>query len=218
MKFLHKQFKVTVKVYSLNVKRVKWLLFKRVESVKTTLIEWKSPSKRVKIIPKRVKIAPKRVKITPKEWILLLRGSSLRDNSFVSSCPYELPQEVKFTLLEWFSLSLEQFSLALDWFSLFLRVIFTRLECFLCFPLFRRVTISLCLHKEMPKTKTKTNKQTNKQTKTKKHRLFRLDCLQALKHSIKYSHILSYDSRRFSKNRQEEENTLTFRLKCIVIA
>ena len=25
--------------YSLNVKRVKWLLFKRVESVKTTLIE-----------------------------------------------------------------------------------------------------------------------------------------------------------------------------------
>ena len=54
------------------VKRVKWLLFKRVESVKTTLIEWKSPSKGVKIIPKRVKIAPKRVKITPKEWISLL--------------------------------------------------------------------------------------------------------------------------------------------------
>ena len=32
---------------------------------------------------------------------------------------YELPQEVKFTLLEWFSLSLERFSLALEWFSLF---------------------------------------------------------------------------------------------------
>ena len=73
--------------YSLNVKRMKWLLFKRVESVKTTLIEWKSPSKRMKIIPKRVKIAPKRVKITPKEWISLLGGSSLSDSSFVSSCP-----------------------------------------------------------------------------------------------------------------------------------
>ena len=51
---------------------MKWLLFKRVESVKTTLIEWKSPSKRVKITPKGVKIAPKRVQITPKEWITLL--------------------------------------------------------------------------------------------------------------------------------------------------
>ena len=62
-------------LYSLNVKRVKWLLFKRVKTVKTTLIEWKSPSKRVKIIPKRVKIAPKRVKITPKEWIARFWGA-----------------------------------------------------------------------------------------------------------------------------------------------
>ena len=59
---------------------------------------------------------------------------------------YELPREVKFTLLEWFSLSLERFSLALEWFSLFLRVIFTRLEWFLRFPLFWRVIISLFLH------------------------------------------------------------------------
>ena len=73
--------------FSLNVKRVKWLLFKRVKSVKHTLIEWKSPSKRVKIIPKRVKIVPKRVKITPKEWISLFGGGLLRDSSFVSSCP-----------------------------------------------------------------------------------------------------------------------------------
>ena len=52
----------------LNVKRVKWLLFKRVKCVRTTLTEWKSLSKRVKIIPKRVKITPKRVRITPKTF------------------------------------------------------------------------------------------------------------------------------------------------------
>ena len=58
----------------------------------------------------------------------------------------ELPQKVKFTLLEWFSLSSEWFSLALEWFSLVLRVIFTRLEWSLRFSLFWRVTISLFLH------------------------------------------------------------------------
>ena len=61
--------------YSLNVKRVKWLLFKRVKSVRTFLTEWKSLSKRVKIIPKRVKITPKRVRITPKEWLSLFGGA-----------------------------------------------------------------------------------------------------------------------------------------------
>ena len=55
----------------------------------------------------------------------------------------ELPQKVKFTLLEWFSLFLEWFSLTLEWFSLVLRAIFTRLEWFLHFSLFWRVTISL---------------------------------------------------------------------------
>ena len=63
------------KAYSLNVKRVKWLLFKRVKSVRTTLTEWKSLSKWVKIIPKRVKITPKRVRITPKEWLSLFGGA-----------------------------------------------------------------------------------------------------------------------------------------------
>ena len=57
--------------YSLNVKRVKWLLFNRVKSVRNSLTEWKSLSKRVKIIPKWMKITPKRVKITPIEWISL---------------------------------------------------------------------------------------------------------------------------------------------------
>ena len=57
--------------YSLNVKRLKCLLFNRVKSVWNTLTEWKSLSKWVKIIPKRVKITPKRVKITPIEWISL---------------------------------------------------------------------------------------------------------------------------------------------------
>ena len=50
---------------------MKWLLFKRVKSVKTTLTEWKLLLKRVKIIPKWVKITPKRMKITPIEWISL---------------------------------------------------------------------------------------------------------------------------------------------------
>ena len=40
---------------------------KRVKSIRNTLTEWKSLSKRVKIIPKWVKITPKRVKITSKE-------------------------------------------------------------------------------------------------------------------------------------------------------
>ena len=64
-----------------NVKRVKWLLFNRVKSVRNTLTEWKWLSKRVKIIPKWVTITPKRVKITPIEWISLLgeahRGTAL---------------------------------------------------------------------------------------------------------------------------------------------
>ena len=68
-------FFITIHWYSLNVKRVKWLLFKRVKSVRTTLTEWKSLSKRVKIIPKRVKITPKRVRITPKEWLSLFGGA-----------------------------------------------------------------------------------------------------------------------------------------------
>ena len=75
-------------VYSLNVKRVKWLLFKRVKSVRTTLTEWKSLSKRVKIIPKRVKITPKRVRITPKEWLSLFgeltEGQLEKKNLFIS--------------------------------------------------------------------------------------------------------------------------------------
>ena len=62
-------------------KRVEWLLFKRVKSVKTTLTKWKLLIKRVKIIPKWVKITPKRVKITPIEWISLFgeahRGTAL---------------------------------------------------------------------------------------------------------------------------------------------
>ena len=58
-------------MYSLNVKRVKLLLFKRVKSIRNTLTEWKSLSKRVKIILKWVKITPKRVKITPIELISL---------------------------------------------------------------------------------------------------------------------------------------------------
>ena len=58
----------------------------------------------------------------------------------------ELPQKVKVTLWEWFSLSSEWFSLALEWFSLVLRVIFNWLEWCLRFSLFWRVTISLFLH------------------------------------------------------------------------
>ena len=49
----------------------------------------------------------------------------------------ELPQKVKFTLLEWFSLFLEWFSLTLEWFSLVLRAIFTRLEWFYTFHSFK---------------------------------------------------------------------------------
>ena len=45
------------------------------KSVRTTLTEWKSLSKWVKIIPKRVKITPKRVRITSKEWLSLLGGA-----------------------------------------------------------------------------------------------------------------------------------------------
>ena len=67
--------------YSLNVKRAKCLLFNRVKSVRNTLTEWKSLSKRVKIILKWVKITPKRVKTTPIEWISLFgeahRGTAL---------------------------------------------------------------------------------------------------------------------------------------------
>ena len=140
---------ITSHGYSLNVKRVKWLLFKRVESVKTTLIEWKSPSKRVKIIPKRVKITPKESENHSKRVNFTSWGKLAEVQLFCFELSlYELPQEVKFTLLEWFSLSLERFSLALEWFSLFLRVIFTRLEWFLRFPIFWRVTISLFLHEE----------------------------------------------------------------------
>ena len=68
----------TQSLYSLNmlnVKRVKWLLFNRVKSVRNTLKKWKSLSKRVKIIPKWVKITPKRVKITPIEWISHFGGA-----------------------------------------------------------------------------------------------------------------------------------------------
>ena len=64
--------------YSLNVKRVKWLLFNRLKSVRNTLTEWKSILKRVKIIPKWVNIPPKRVKITPIEWISLYKGGAHR--------------------------------------------------------------------------------------------------------------------------------------------
>ena len=121
---------------SLNVKRVKWLLFNRVKSVRNTLTEWKSLSKRVKIIPKWVKITPK------KEWKSLQYSEfhflgKLTEGQFfcfeLSLCA--LPQKVKFTL-EWFSLFLEWFSLTLEWFSLVLRAIFTRLERFLHFSLF----------------------------------------------------------------------------------
>ena len=35
---------------------------------------------------------------------------------------------------------------------------------------------------------------------------------------IKIIHTYTYIIERFSKNRQEEENTITFRLKCIVVA
>ena len=129
-----------IKTYSLNVKRVKWLLFKRVKSVRTTLIEWKSLSKWVKIIPKRVRI-------TPKEWLSLFGGAHTEGQLFCFELSLsELPKKVKVTLLEWFSLSSEWFSLALEWFSLILRVIFTRLEWSLRFSLFWRVTISLFLH------------------------------------------------------------------------
>ena len=126
--------------HSLNVKRVKWLLFKRVKSVRTTLTEWKSLSKRVKIIPKRVKITHQKSDFH--FWWELTEGQLF---CFELSL-YELPQEVKVTLLEWFSLSSEWFLLALEWFSLVLRVIFTRLEWSLRFSLFWRVTISLFLH------------------------------------------------------------------------
>ena len=70
------RFPIKKWIYSLNVKRVKWLLFKRVKSVRTTLSEWKSLSKRVKIIPKRVKSSPKRVRITQKEWLSLFVGAN----------------------------------------------------------------------------------------------------------------------------------------------
>ena len=73
-----------------------------------------------------------------------LMGNAQRDSKELSLC--ELPQKGKFTLLEWFSLFLEWFSLTLEWFSLVLRVIFTRLECFLRFSLYWRVTILLFLH------------------------------------------------------------------------
>ena len=127
---------------------MKWLLFKRVESVKTTLIEWKSPSKRVKIIPKWVKIAPKRVKITPKEWISLFGGSSLMDSSFVSSCP-SMSSPKKWNSLFWsdFHLLWNDFHSLWNDFTLFegdfdsIRVVFT-LSTLL------RVTISLFLHQE----------------------------------------------------------------------
>ena len=72
--------------YSLNVKRVKWLLFNRVKSVRSTLTEWKSLSKRVKIIPKWVKITPKRVKITHRVNFTFW-GSAQRDSSKQKSCP-----------------------------------------------------------------------------------------------------------------------------------
>ena len=78
--------------YSLNVKRVKLLLFNIVKSVRNTLTEWKSLSKRVKIIPKWVKITPKRVKMTQIEWISLFGElGSQRYSSFVSSCPLCAP-------------------------------------------------------------------------------------------------------------------------------
>ena len=74
-----------VSYISLNVKRVKWLLFKRVESVKTTLIEWKSPSKRVKIIPK--------------EWISLLGGAHRKTARKERAVPQRASPK------KWFSLS-----------------------------------------------------------------------------------------------------------------
>ena len=94
-----KKFELYFKNYSLNVKRVKWLLFNRVKSVRNTLTEWKSLSKRVKIIPKWVKITPKksenhsnRVNFT---FLGKLTEGPLETNELSLS---ELPQKVKFTL------------------------------------------------------------------------------------------------------------------------
>ena len=134
---------------------MKWLLFKRVKSVRTTLTEWKLLLKRVKIIPKWVKITPKRVKIIPIEWISLF-GEAHRGTALLFwAVPLWAPQKVKFTLLEWFLLFLEWFSLTSEWFSLVLRVIFTPLECFLRFSLYWRVTIhSFYIKRKGPWTNT----------------------------------------------------------------
>ena len=136
------------KKYSLNVKRVKWLLFKRVKSVRTTLTEWKSLSKRVKSFQSEWKSLRREWESLQKSdfhFLAELTEGQLETKELSLS---ELPKKVKVTLLEWFSLSSEWFSLALEWFSLVLRVIFTRLEWSLRFSLFWRVTISLFLHEE----------------------------------------------------------------------
>ena len=106
---------------SLNVKGVKWLLFKRVKSV--SLTEWKSLSKQVKIILKW--------KSLKKEW------KSLQKSEFYFF--WEL-REGQRPL--WVPLKSEIHSF---------EVIFTLFERFLHFSLFERVTISLFYNKRIPR-------------------------------------------------------------------
>ena len=73
--------------YSLNVKRVKRLLFNRVKSVRNILTEWKSLSKRVKIIPKWVKNHSKKSENHSNRVNFISGGSAQRDSSKQKSCP-----------------------------------------------------------------------------------------------------------------------------------
>ena len=130
--------------YSLNVKRVKWLLFNR---VKITLKTSENQSKVSENHSKKSVNHSKKSENHSNRVYFPFWGSSQRDSSFVSSCP-SVRSPLKWNSLYWsdFHSFLEWFSLTLEWFSFVLRVIFTRLECFLRFSLYWRVTISLFLH------------------------------------------------------------------------
>ena len=79
--------------------------------------KYKNHSNRVKIAPKQVKITLKRVKITQKSefhFLGVTKGQLKTRELSLSG----LPKKMKFTLLEWFLLALEWFSLIWELFLL----------------------------------------------------------------------------------------------------
>ena len=76
-----------LEIYSLNVKRVKWLLFNRVKSVRNTLTEWKITLKTSENHSEESENHSKKSENHSNRVNSTLRGSAQRDSLKQKSCP-----------------------------------------------------------------------------------------------------------------------------------